>query len=54
MEGTKGWISQVGAVVVFLGCGCLLAAGIDGEVKGIMALAAGFLFGTGAASILKK
>ncbi len=34
------------ALVLVLGCFALLAAGIDGEVKSIITLAAGWAFGS--------
>ncbi len=38
---------QICALVIFVVCALLLFLGIDGEVKGAMTLAVGFLFGSG-------
>lgn len=34
------------ALVLVIMCGCLIAFGIDGEVKSILTLAAGWAFGS--------
>ena len=43
----KKWSpDQVAALILIIGCLTLLAAGIDTEVKSILTIAAGYLFGT--------
>jgi len=39
------------AVVVIIGCFVLIGLGIDGEVKGILGLGSGYIFGRGASAI---
>jgi hypothetical protein len=41
------YLDDIAPIVVFLGCLVLLCLGIDGEVKGIMAVAAGWICGKG-------
>ena len=44
-EFIKAWTPEkMIAFVIVLGCIGLLASGIDGEVKGILAVAAGWVF----------
>ncbi len=38
---------KITAVILLVGCFGLLFTGIDGEVKSILLIAAGYLFGTG-------
>jgi hypothetical protein len=40
-------MDDIAPIVVFLGCLVLIACGFDGEVKGIMAVAAGWICGKG-------
>jgi hypothetical protein len=40
-------MDDIAPIVVFLGCLALLCLGIDGEVKGIMAVSAGWICGKG-------
>jgi len=46
----KKWTpDKVTAVILIVGCLGLLFTGIDGEVKSILTIAAGYLFGVGIA-----
>ena len=47
-------IEDLLALVLICGCLALLFTGIDGEVKAILALAAGWLFGKAAHTIKNK
>jgi len=48
----KKWSpDKITAVILLVGCFGLLFTGIDGEVKSILTIAAGYLFGT---SIMKR
>jgi len=38
---------KVTALILVVGCIALIAAGIDSEVKSILTISAGYLFGTG-------
>jgi len=42
------------AVIIVLGCIVLLVIGIDGEIKGILGVAAGWIFGKGFMEIKNK
>jgi len=48
------YMDDILALVLIVGCLILLLAHIDGEVKSILALAAGWLFGKGYVSIRQK
>jgi hypothetical protein len=48
------YMDDIGPLVVFLGCLALLCLGIDGEVKGILAVSAGWICGKGYAQIRNK
>jgi len=47
-------ITDLCAIVLVAGCLALIFCGKDGEVKGILALAAGWLFGKGYGTIKGK
>lgn len=43
----KKWSpDKITALVLIIGCFALMFTGIDGEVKSILTIAAGYLFGT--------
>jgi len=42
---------KICAVILIVGCLGLVFTGIDGEVKSILTISAGYLFGTGGAEI---
>ena len=42
------------ALVLMVICGILLGMGIDGEVKAILTLAAGWIFGSGSKNIYRR
>lgn len=42
------------ALLIISICGILLVMGIDGEVKAILTLAAGWIFGSGSMNIVRK
>lgn len=44
---TRWTPDKIAALLLLIGCLCLIAMGIDGEVKSILTIAAGYLFGTG-------
>jgi hypothetical protein len=41
------FMDDIGPIVVFLGCLALLLLGIDSEVKGVLAVSAGWICGKG-------
>lgn len=41
----KDYIDEIIALVLVVGCLCLIAFGIDSEVKSILTVAAGWVFG---------
>lgn len=45
---------DVCAIIIVLGCIVLIATGIDGEIKAILGVAAGFLFGKHRTEIASK
>ena len=45
---------DVCAIIIVLGCIVLIAFGIDGEIKAILGVAAGFLFGKHRKEIASK
>ncbi len=47
------YMDEIMALVLVVGCLSLLAMGIDSEVKSILSVAAGWLFGKRMASIRK-
>jgi len=45
---------QITALVLVVGCMILLLCGINGEVKSILTISAGYLFGVGLHGRIKK
>ena len=41
------WLDEAVALVLVIGCLALLGLGVDGEVKSILVMAAGWAFGSG-------
>ena len=41
------WLDEVAAIILIIGCLVLLGLGVDGEVKSILVMAAGWAFGSG-------
>jgi hypothetical protein len=48
------YIDEIMAIILIVGCICLLAMGIDSEVKSILSVAAGWLFGKRMASMRRR
>jgi len=46
MEKVFEWLDEIIAIILVIGCIILIAAGIDSEVKSILALAAAWAFGS--------
>lgn len=41
------YLDEATALIIVIGCICLIALGIDSEVKSILTIAAGYAFGRG-------
>jgi len=56
MKGSEMWkyLDEVTALIIVVGCILLIALGIDSEVKSILALAAGWAFGSRYVKITKN